>query len=414
MKLEDLGKGDPEIYQAIKNEEKRQSEGIELIPSENYTSQAVLEAMGTVLTNKYSEGYPFRRYYGGQKFIDIIESLGIERAKRLFKSEHANIQPYSGSIANLAAYFALINPGEKIMGMSLAHGGHLTHGHKASKVAAIFEVASYGVSREGYLDYEEVLALAVREKPKLIVAGATAYPREIDFKKFREIADACGAYLVADISHIAGLVVAGLHQSPVSFSDIVTTTTHKTLRGPRGGVILSQKQYAEAVDRAVFPGLQGGPLDHINAAKAVCFNEALRPEFKQYAAQVVRNAKVLAGELLNYGFNLVSGGTDNHLILIDLSNKDITGGEAEEILDKVGITCNKNMIPYDRRSSFDPSGIRIGTPAVTTRGMAEDEMRQIAKWIKEALEHKNDEGYLGRIKAEVRDFSLQYPVPGVE
>lgn len=409
-----LKETDPEIYQIIQNEKQRQSEGVELIPSENYVSAAVLEAMGSILNNKYSEGYPGKRYYGGQQYIDEMESLAINRAKDLFGADHVNVQPYSGSPANFASLMALLEPGDKIMGMNLAHGGHLTHGHPVNFSGRVFEVVQYGVEEEtGIIDYDKVREIALKEKPKLIISGATAYPRFFDYKIFADIAKEIGAYSLADIAHVAGLIAAKVHPTPFPFTDVVTTTTHKTLRGPRGGIIMCKQEFAQAIDRAIFPGLQGGPHDHINAAKAVTLHEASRPEFTEYANQVIKNAKALAEELLNFGFNLVSGGTENHLILVDLRNKGITGKEAEAVLDQIGLTVNKNAIPFDPRKPFDPSGIRIGSPAATTRGMKEGEMKKIARWINEAIENKLNKSAIDSIKEEVKEFSLNFPVPGV-
>ena len=413
MELKNIKDEDPKIYKAIKDEEKRQNQSIELIASENYVSEAVLEAMGTVLTNKYSEGYPGARYYGGQEFVDVVEKEAIDKAKKLFGAEHANVQPYSGSIANAACYFAFLEQGGKFMGMSLAHGGHLTHGHPITFSGKTYDCLQYGVNKEGYLDYDEILKMAQDFKPKLIVSGASAYPREIDFYKFKEIADSVGALTLADISHISGLIIAGLHPSPFPFTDVVTTTTHKTLRGPRGAMILCKKEFAEKIDKAVFPGIQGGPLDHITAAKAVAFGEALEPGFKEYNKKILDNAQTLSFELMNRGFQLVSGGTDNHLMIIDLTNKEMGGRKAEELLDRCGITVNKNMIPYDKRKPFDPSGIRIGTPAVTTRGFEKDEMKKIADWIDRAIQNKENEEELAKIKQEVEELCLAYPIPGV-
>ncbi len=409
-----LKEKDPEICKTIFNEQKRQKEGLELIASENYVSAAVLEAMGSVLTNKYSEGYPGRRYYGGNKFIDEAENLAIKRAKKLFGAEHVNVQPYSGSPANIEVYFAFVPFGGKIMGMSLAHGGHLTHGHKVNFSGKAYQVVSYGVERNGRISYAKVRALAKKEKPNLIISGYTAYPRRIDFKKFKEIADEVGAISMADISHIAGLITAGLHENPVPYFDVVTTTTHKTLRGPRGAMIMCKRKWAEIVDRAVFPGMQGGPHNHINAAKAVAFGEALKPEFKIYCRQIIKNAKALASALMNLRFTVVSGGTDNHLMLVDLTNKKVTGKEAEHILEEAGITLNKNMVPYDPRSPFDPSGVRIGTPAITSRGMKEEEMKKIAKWIDRAIKMKNKPAEIKKIKNEIKEFCEDFPVPGID
>lgn len=373
---------DPEVAAGMEKELGRQRNNLELIASENVVSPAVMAAMGSVLTNKYAEGYPNRRYYGGCEYVDIVESLAIERAKKLFGAEHANVQPHSGAQANFAVYFALINPGDTVLGMSLNEGGHLTHGSPVNMSGKYYNFVSYGIDPESHrIDYEKVRQLAIDSKPKLIVAGASAYSRTIDFEKFGEIAKEVGAYLMVDMAHIAGLVAAGLHPSPVPYADVVTTTTHKTLRGPRGGLILCKEELAKAIDKAVFPGIQGGPLEHIIAAKAVCFKEALEAEFVDYQKQVIKNADALAQALVSEGFNLVSGGTDNHLMLIDLQNKGITGKEMEKNLDQVSITVNKNAIPNDPQSPFVTSGIRVGTPAVTTRGMVEEDMKAIAKYI---------------------------------
>jgi len=402
---------DPQIAEIMSHEIERQKYGLELIPSENFTSTAVMAAMGSVMTNKYSEGYPHKRYYGGNQFIDQAEDLAIERAKALFGAEHVNVQPYSGSPANVAVYVGLLEFGDPILGMSLAHGGHLTHGHKVSFSGKAYRALQYGVDPETHLiDYDQVRKLARQEKPKIIVSGATAYPREIDFQAFHEIAREVGAVSMADIAHIAGLVVGGVHQSPFPFTDVVTTTTHKTLRGPRGAIIMCKEQFAKDIDRAVFPALQGGPHDHVNAAKAVAFHEAAKPEFKGYAAQIVRNAKALAEELLARGLKLVSGGTDNHLILVDLTNKEITGKQAEEALDRASITCNKNMIPFDPRTPFNPSGIRLGTPALTTRGMKEDEMKQVGRFIAEVIDHADDETVAEKVNKEVRELCQAFPL----
>jgi glycine hydroxymethyltransferase len=402
---------DPQMAEIMSREIERQKYGLELIPSENFTSPAVMAAMGSVMTNKYSEGYPHKRYYGGNQFIDQAEDLAIERAKALFGAEHVNVQPYSGSPANVAVYVGLLEFGDPILGMSLAHGGHLTHGHKVSFSGKAYRALQYGVDPETHLiDYDQVRTLARQEKPKIIVSGATAYPREIDFHVFHQIAQEVGAVSMADIAHIAGLVVGGVHQSPFPFTDVVTTTTHKTLRGPRGAIIMCKEQFAKDIDRAVFPGLQGGPHDHVNAAKAVAFHEAAQPEFKGYAAQIVKNAKALAEELLARGLKLVSGGTDNHLILVDLTNKEITGKQAEEALDRANITCNKNMIPFDPRTPFNPSGIRLGTPALTTRGMKEDEMKLVGRFIAEVIDRPEDESVAGKVKKEVRELCRAFPL----
>lgn len=376
---------DKEIYDAIMKEEVRQNEKIELIASENFTSKAVMEAMGSVFTNKYAEGYPGRRYYGGCENVDVAENLAIERAKKLFGAEHANVQPHSGAQANMTVYFSVLNPGDTILGMNLAHGGHLTHGSPVNFSGKLYNIVPYGVDETGYIDYAELRRIALECKPKMIVAGASAYPRIIDFAKFRKIADEVGAYLMVDMAHIAGLVAAGLHPSPVPYADFVTTTTHKTLRGPRGGMILCKEKYAKALDKALFPGIQGGPLMHVIAGKAVALKEALSDDFKEYQLQIIKNAKVLADELVSRGYKLVSGGTDNHLMLVDLSEKGITGKDAEALLDRVGITVNKNAIPFDTQKPNITSGIRIGTPAMTTRGMKEEEMKEIARLIDMAL-----------------------------
>ncbi|WP_027364399.1 serine hydroxymethyltransferase [Desulfotruncus alcoholivorax] len=382
---------DPEVSGALARELDRQRNTLELIASENIVSRAVMEAQGSVLTNKYAEGLPGRRYYGGCSFVDVAESLAIERAKKLFGAEHANVQPHSGSQANQAAYFTLLNPGDGILGMNLAHGGHLTHGSPLNMSGRYFKVFFYGVEEEtGRINYDKVYELAVQNKPKVIVAGASAYPREILFDKMSEIAGQVGAFLVVDMAHIAGLVAAGLHISPVPYADIVTTTTHKTLRGPRGGMILCRAKHAAAVDKAVFPGIQGGPLMHVIAAKAVAFGEALQPGFKEYQRQIVANARALAGALLERGFELVSGGTDNHMMLVDLRNKNITGRDAEKVLDEVGVTVNKNAIPNDPQPPVVTSGVRVGTPAVTTRGLKEQEMQEVAEIIHLALSFGDD------------------------
>lgn len=412
--MKHLAQTDPEIYRLIKQEECYQAESVRLIPSENYVSAAVLEATGSVLTNKYSEGYAGRRYYEGQRYIDQVESLVIERAKRLFHAEHANVQPYSGSPANLAVYFALVKPGEGLMGLALPHGGHLTHGWNVSITGSFWRPIHYTVDRETQrIDYDAVRDLAHKERPRIIVTGATAYPREFDFKVFSEIAKEVGAYLLADISHVAGLVVAGVHPDPVPWADVVVTTTHKTLRGPRGAMILCRNDVAEKIDKAVFPGLQGGPHNHTTAAIGVALKEAATPEFREYGHQIVRNAKALAAGLLERGFNLVSGGTDNHLILIDLTNKAVIGKKAAQALDRAGIVCNYNTVPFDPRKPFSPSGIRLGTPSVTSRGMKEAEMRQIAVWIDEVVAHINDEAALARIGEDVKDLCTRFPAPGI-
>jgi glycine hydroxymethyltransferase len=399
---EDLYEADRQIHDLIELEKNRLNEGLEMIASENFCSKAVLDALGTTLTNKYSEGYPGRRYYGGNEFIDQIEELAIDRAKKIFQCGHVNVQPYSGSIANLAVYNGFLDIGDKIMGLNLSHGGHLTHGHPVNISGKLYKFVQYGVDRKTHLiDFDEVRKLARQEKPRMIISGATAYPRLIDFKAFNEIAEEIGAYSMADISHVAGLIVGGVHPSPFPFTDIVTSTTHKTLRGPRGAIIMGKEKYARDIDRAVFPGMQGGPHNHLTAATAVAFEEASRAEFKEYAKQIVKNAKVLAEELMDHGLDLVSGGTDNHLILIDLTGAGVSGKEAENVLDKICITVNKNMVPFDSGTPFNPSGIRIGTPAVTTRGMKESEMKSIGGWIAAAIKNIDSEDKLKSIRGEV-------------
>lgn len=406
--LKILKEQDAELFSAIEQELSRQKNTLELIASENFVSEAVLEATGSVLTNKYAEGYSGKRYYGGCEFVDIAESLAIQRAKELFGAEHVNVQPHSGASANFAVYFALLRPHNKIMGMSLTDGGHLTHGSPANVSGDYYEIIPYGVDKNGYIDYANVLEIAKQHKPKLIVAGASAYPREIDFKKFREIADEVGAYLMVDMAHIAGLVIAGLHPSPVPFADVVTTTTHKTLRGPRGGMILCKKELAKKIDKAIFPGTQGGPLEHVIAAKAVAFKEALQPEFKEYQKQIVKNAKALSNALMKEGFELVSGGTDNHLMLIDLTNKNLSGKEYEHLLEEIGITVNKNTIPNETRSPFITSGIRVGTPNITTRGMKEKQMEEIAHIMASVLKANEDEKTL--LKNKIIDLCNEFPI----
>lgn len=411
-----LAQADPEIARLIADEERRQADKIRLIPSENYVSRAVLEASGSVLTNKYSEGYAGKRYYEGQQFIDAIETLAVERAKRLFGAEHANVQPYSGSPANLAVYLAFCAPGDTVMGMALPSGGHLTHGWNVSITGKYFKSVQYGVRKEtGRVDLEEVRRLALEHRPKILWCGGTAITRTIDFAGFAAIAREAGALLVADIAHIAGLIAGGAHPSPIPHADVVTSTTHKTLRGPRGGMILSRAVHAAAVNKAVFPGLQGGPHNHTTAAIAVALQEAATEEFRAYAHQVVRNAHVLAEELVGRGFDLVSGGTDNHLILIDLTAKGIGGKPAARALDRAGLECNYNTVPFDPRKPFDPSGVRIGTPAVTSRGMKEGEMKHIARWIDEgiAAARQEDETALARILGEVKELTRAFPAPGL-
>jgi len=412
--LSSLAAVDPEVFAAVQAEERRQVTGLELIASENYTSAAVQQAAGTVLTNKYAEGYPHRRYYGGCEHVDSVEDIARDRVKQLFGAEHANVQPHAGSQANMAAYFSLIKPGDTILAMDLAHGGHLTHGMKLNFSGQLYNVVPYGVREDDHrIDFDAVARLAKEHKPQLIVAGASAYPREIPHPKFREIADSVGAKLMVDMAHYAGLVAGGEHDNPVHVGDEVTSTTHKTLRGPRSGMVLCREQYAKDVDKTVFPGLQGGPLMHIIAAKAVCFHEALLPNFKEYAAQIVRNAKTLAETLLSGGLKLASGGTENHLMLCDVTTIGLSGKIAEQALDKAGITVNKNMIPYDQRKPLDPSGIRIGTAALTTRGMKADEMRQVGEWILEVLRAPDDAALTNRVRQEVSEFAEKYPVPGI-
>ncbi len=406
-----LAQADPEVAAALDHETFRQHEGLEMIASENFVSEAVLEAAGSIFTNKYAEGYPGRRYYGGCEFTDVVENLARDRAKEIFGAQHANVQPHSGSQANAAAYAAVLQAGDTILGLDLAHGGHLTHGHKLSFSGKLYRPTFYSVRRDTELiDYDELETIAEREKPRVIIGGGSAYPRLWDFARMRQIADKVGAVYIFDMAHIAGLVAGGAHPSPVPHAHITTTTTHKTLRGPRSGLILCGQELAAAVDKAVFPGQQGGPLVHIVAAKAVAFAEALRPEFKTYAAQIVANAQVLAAGLQEAGFRIISGGTDNHLMLVDVFQKGILGSEAELALGKAGITVNKNSIPYDTNPPLKPSGIRIGTPALTTRGMAEPEMRQIAAWIAKALDLRNDDAALERIRGEVAEMANRFPL----
>ena len=402
---------DPETAAAIDNEVRRQHEGLELIASENFVSEAVLEAMGSVFTNKYAEGYPGKRYYGGCEFVDVVENLARERAKQLFGAEHANVQPHSGSSANMEAYSAVLQPGDTILGLNLAHGGHLTHGHHLNFSGKTYKIVPYGVTRESEtIDYDELEKLAERERPKLIIGGGSAYSRIIDFARMRQIADKVGALYLVDMAHFAGLVAGGVHPSPVPHAQIVTTTTHKTLRGPRAGMILCKQEYAAAIDKTVFPGDQGGPLVHIVAAKAVCLKEAMQPEFKNYARQIVTNAKTLAEVLRNEGFRLISGGTDTHLMLVDVFAKGMLGSEAEKALGEAGITVNKNAIPFDTNPPLKPSGVRIGTPALTTRGMKEKEMRQVGRWIAEALYHRSEPDVLKRIRKEVFEVAEAFPL----
>ena len=409
MDFKNLVKVDEEIYSLVEKELEREQDGIELIASENFASEAVMEAMGSYLTNKYAEGYPSKRYYGGCQVVDEVEELARERAKKLFGAEHANVQPHSGSQANMAVYFTILQPGDTVLGMNLSHGGHLTHGSAVNFSGRLYNFVSYGVNKETErIDYEEVRRLALEYKPKLIVAGASAYSRIIDFKKLREICDEVGAYFMVDMAHIAGLVATGAHPSPVPYADFVTSTTHKTLRGPRGGLILCKEKYAKALDKNIFPGIQGGPLMHTIAAKAVCFKEALQPEFKEYIDRVVKNCKVLAEELVKYDFKLVSNGSDNHLILIDLNNKDITGKDAEKRLDSIGITVNKNTVPNETKSPFVTSGVRIGTAAVTTRGFDEEDMKEVAALINDAIENKDEN--LSSLKNRVKALCSKHPL----
>lgn len=406
-----LAERDPELYQAMQDELKRQREKIELIASENFVSEAVLEAAGSVLTNKYAEGYPGRRYYGGCEHVDVAERLAQDRLREMFGAEYANVQPHSGAQANMAVYFSILKPGDTVLGMNLSHGGHLTHGSPVNFSGQLYHFVEYGVDKEtGLINYDDVLAKAREHRPKLIVAGASAYPRVIDFARFKQIADEVGALFMVDMAHIAGLVAAGVHPSPVPYADFVTSTTHKTLRGPRGGFILCREEYAKAIDKSVFPGVQGGPLMHIIAAKAVAFKEALSPEFKQYAQRIVANAKRLAEELMARGLHLVSGGTDNHLILIDVRNLDLTGKEAERLLDDVGVTCNKNTIPYDPEGPFITSGIRIGTAAVTTRGFDEEAMAEVAEIISLTLKHPEDVAKHAEARERVLKLTREFPL----
>ncbi len=414
MTLHDLRAVDPEIADLIVAEERRERDVIRLIPSENYVSHAVLAATGSILTNKYSEGYPHKRYYEGQKYVDQIETLAIDRAKALFGAQHANVQPYSGSPCNLAVYLAFLKPGDTVMGMALPAGGHLTHGWPVSITGKFFKPVQYGVRRDTQrVDFDEVRDLARREKPKLLWAGGTAVPRTIEFDKFAEIAREVGAIFAADIAHIAGLIAGGAHPSPVPHADVVTTTTHKTLRGPRGGMFLARTEHASALDRAVFPGLQGGPHNHTTAGIAVALKEAATPEFKTYAAQIVKNAQALAEGLVERGFSLVTGGTDNHLILVDLTNKNVSGKKAAQALDRAGLESNYNTVPFDPRKPFDPSGIRLGTPSVTSRGMREPEMKHIAAWIDAVVNSPDDETLAARVAGEIRELCRAFPAPGI-
>lgn len=407
-----LATQDPDIWSAMEAEFTRQQDGLELIASENYTSPAVMQAVGSVLTNKYAEGYPGRRYYGGCEHVDVVEKIAIERACELFGAEAANVQPHSGSQANTAVYVSCLSPGDTVLGLDLAQGGHLTHGMRLNISGKLYNFVAYGVDSETHrIDFDQVAALAKEHKPKLIVAGASAYPREIDHSKFADIANECGAKLLVDMAHYAGLVAAGVHHNPVPVADYVTTTTHKTLRGPRAGLVLCKKEFIKPINSAVFPGLQGGPLMHVVAGKAVCFGEALQPAFKEYGQAVINNAKAMADELQNQGMRLISGGTDNHLMLVDVTSVGLSGKIAESTLDSCGITVNMNMIPFDERKPMDPSGIRIGTPALTTRGMGETEMRRIAAWIAQALQAKDDSAQLESIRSQIAEFAESFPVP---
>ena len=407
-----LSDQDPDVWAAVADEERRQRDGLEMIASENYTSPAVMQAVGSVLTNKYAEGYPGRRYYGGCEHVDVVENLARERAKQLFGSEHANVQPHAGSQANTAVYLATLQPNDVVLGMDLAHGGHLTHGMKLNISGILYDFHAYGVREDDHrIDFDQVARLAKELRPKMIVAGASAYPREIPHARFAEIARDVGALLFVDMAHYAGLVAAGLHDNPCTVADFVATTTHKTLRGPRSGLAMCKSDFAKDLDRSVFPGIQGGPLMHAVAGKAVCFGEALRPEFKQYAQNILDNAKALAEALAAGGARLVSGGTENHLILVDVTSLNSTGKVAEQVLDACGVTANKNMIPYDRRKPLDPSGIRLGTPALTTRGMGVDEMQRIATWILAAIKAPEDKALQEKIRGEVRDLCAHFPVP---
>jgi glycine hydroxymethyltransferase len=409
-----LVKQDPEVMEAVKRETVRQSEGMELIASENYVSKAVLEAMATVFTNKYSEGYSGHRYYGGNQIVDVIEDLAIERAKKLFSAEHVNVQPLSGSPANAAVYFAFLKPGDKVLGLKLDHGGHLSHGHPVNFSGMLYNFVQYGVNQEtGYIDVDEVAKVARTEKPKMIVVGFSAYSREVDWQIFKNIADEVGAFTFADIAHPAGLIAAGLMNNPVPIFDVVTTTTHKTLRGPRGAMIMCKEQFAKQINKAVFPGMQGGPHEHIIAAKAVAFGEALQPDFKVYGQQVIKNAKLMSDEFIKLGYRIISGGTDNHLMVVDMTSKGLSGKEAEIVLDKVGISVSRSTIPNDPNPPMNPSGVRFGTPAVTTRGMKEEEIKKVVDWINQAIDNKDDEAELDKIKNEVKEFCLGFPIPSV-
>lgn len=412
MQYTNLAAQDKEIYKAVLAEQDRQMKEMEMIASENYVSKAVLEAMGTVLTNKYSEGYPGKRYYGGNQVIDDIETIAIERAKKLFGAEHVNIQPLSGSPANAAVYMAFLKPGDKVLGLKLDHGGHLSHGHPVNFSGMLYNFVQYEVDPEtGYIDMEKVREIALKEKPKMIVAGFSAYSREIEWEKFKEIADEVGAYTFADIAHTAGLIAGGQMENPVPIFDVVSTTTHKTLRGPRGAMIMCKEEFAKQIDRAVFPGMQGGPHDHINAAKAVALGEALQDDFKEYAKQVIKNAKVLAQEFINKGYRVMSGGTDNHLMVVDMTSQDISGRDAESVLEQVGISVSRSTIPNDPNPPMNPSGVRFGTAAITTRGMKEEEIKLVANFIDAAIHHKDEPEVLDRIRQEVKNLCLDFPTP---
>ena len=412
MQYTNLAAQDKEIYKAVLAEQDRQMKEMEMIASENYVSKAVLEAMGTVLTNKYSEGYPGKRYYGGNQIIDDVEIIAIERAKKLFGAEHVNVQPLSGSPANAAVYMAFLKPGDKVLGLKLDHGGHLSHGHPVNFSGMLYNFVQYEVDPEtGFIDMEKVREIALKEKPKMIVAGFSAYSREIEWEKFKEIADEVGAYTFADIAHTAGLIAGGQMENPVPIFDVVSTTTHKTLRGPRGAMIMCKEEFAKQIDRAVFPGMQGGPHDHINAAKAVAFGEALQDDFKEYAKQVIKNAKVLAQEFINKGYRVMSGGTDNHLMVVDMTSQDISGRDAESVLEQVGISVSRSTIPNDPNPPMNPSGVRFGTAAITTRGMKEEEMRLIGNFIDAAIHHKDEPEVLDRIRQEVKNLCLDFPTP---
>ena len=408
MNFDVIRNSDPAVAQAIEEELSRQQSHIELIASENFVSPAVMAAMGTPLTNKYAEGYPGHRYYGGCECVDVVENLARDRACQLFGADHANVQPHSGAQANMAVYFAMLNPGDTVLGMNLSHGGHLTHGSPVNMSGKYYNFVGYGVNDQGYIDYEELRRLALEHKPRMIVAGASAYPRIIDFARIREIADEVGALMMVDMAHIAGLIAAGLHPNPVPYADFVTTTTHKTLRGPRGGMILCREEYAKAIDKAIFPGTQGGPLEHVIAAKAVCFGEALKPEFKSYQEQIIRNAKALEEAFRKEGISMVSGGTDNHLILLDFSKTDLTGKQLETWLEEANITVNKNTVPNEPRSPFVTSGVRVGTPAVTTRGFKEADMASVAAWITRVV--REGESCLPEVKAQVIEFMKRFPL----